>query len=209
MSKLNEETRRRVVDFFRQRGYRPRSGDSDDLGEVCDLSLMDGRSVLAAKILEGPGLQSRNAVLAAGLAAQDLAARANQVYLVLPKLQASIVDASIFQERGLGLLVYDERSMEEAVAARRFAHTSNQVDSSPDIERMKSRIAMLEKTVDKLASELSTIRTQHIESPRPALHPQPTDLQREEPSALPSFIRNNPWVDILSRRGREPEHIAA
>lgn len=209
MSKLNEDTRNRVVGFFRQRGYRPRSGDSAILGEVCDLSLTDGRNVLAVKILEGSGLQSRNAVLAAGLAAQDLAAKANQVYLVLPKLQASIVDASIFQERGLGLLVYDERSMEEAVTARRFAHTSSQTDSSPDIEWMKSRIATLEKTVDKLASELSTIRTQHIESSRPPLHTPPTELQREQPSALPSFIMNNPWVDILSRRGKEPEHIAA
>ena len=30
----------------------------------------------------------------------------------------------------------------------------------------------------------------------------------EAPSGLPSFMRDNPWLEILSRRGSEPEPVA-
>ncbi|MFH0848118.1 MAG: hypothetical protein V1857_01280 [archaeon] len=207
----NEEIREKLVGFFKQRGYRVRNqGNANSADRASDLSFVKGQTVLVVKIAANSNLQTRNAILEVTLAAMDLTSRANLVYLAFPKLQASLLDASMLQDRGLGMLIYDSRSIEEAVAPRQFDSPSDKKQSSADIDWLRSRVEALEKTVENLSHELSATRARPIEPSQPR---QPTPLQSTQDgkpgTALPSFLKGNPWVDILARRGREPDQVAA
>lgn len=205
-----EEIRGRLTVFFTQRGYQVQNASSTNrLGGASDLSFVKGQTTLAVKIATDSNLQTRNAILEVTLAAMDLTSNANLIYLAFPKLQASLLDASMLQDRGLGMLVYDSRSIEEAVPPRMFDSSSSKTQSSTDIDWLRSKVEALEKTVENLAHELSVARTKPIE---PGLTRQPTspsNSQNGKPSALPSFLKDNPWVDILARRGRDPDQVAA
>jgi len=125
-------------------------------------------------------------------------------------LHASLLDASMLQDRGLGLLVYDSRSIEEAVVPRHFERHSANIEADVDIEWMKNRISALEKTVENLAHELSTVKAKRIELDAIPTQPKlPSDVSDSKSDKLPSFLKDNPWVDILGRRGREPDHVAS
>ncbi|MFH0849045.1 MAG: hypothetical protein V1857_06050 [archaeon] len=146
---MEAETSKRLAQLLMKKGYRQQSSSDPDANE---LWFSDGRNILIVRILNQSDLRSRNAILDASLSALSLASKANLVYLAIPKLQASVLDASILQERGLGLITHDSRSVDETVVARKIEREQPRAESSADIEWMKNRITALEKTVDSLAS---------------------------------------------------------
>ncbi len=204
---MEEETRKRLEQFFQRKGYR-RKIAADDPDER-ELWFTDERNDLVVRILGDSDTRTRNAILDAVLATLSLASKANLVYLALPKLHAALLDASILQNRGLGLITHDRRTMDEAVTARRLDQNVTRVESSADLEWMKNRIVALEKTVENLASELSVIRAKRIEVERPRRATPSQQLNSPKQDALPSFFKDNPWLDILANRAKEPDRGAA
>ncbi len=202
----------RLTEFFASRGQRPVPRDKipADGEEKPDMAFTDGRTTTYLKVFEKDDLEERNTLLQVALSAVAYIRVANRVYLVLPKVQASIVDAAILRERGLGLIVYDSKEVEEVLPATFFEHDVSGAKPSADLERLKSRISTLERTVDTLVSELSRIKSLKLEplESRRTHQEIPITVAPERSQPLPSFLQDNPWLDILSKRGREPEQIA-
>ena len=147
-----------------------------------------------------------------------LAGRVNRTYLAIPKSTASIVDARVFEGIGIGLFTYDQRNVEEALPARYFevnehAH-SGAADPVPtqlesELRELRIQFDSLENVVRQMKEELASVRetrtpersVQTVAQPNPA---QGISLA----SSLPGFFMGNPWVEVLSRRGREENTIA-
>ncbi len=202
----------RLTEFFTSRGQRPIPQDKmlASAEEKPDLAFTDGRTTTYLKVFEKDDLEERNSLLQVALSAMSYLQVANRAYLVLPKVHAAIMDAAILRERGLGLIVYDSKRVEEVLPASLFEHDTASAKPSLDLERLKSRISALERTVETLASELSRIKSTKLEQleARKAYPEIPVAIGPQKPQPLPSFLQDNPWLDILSKRGRESDQIA-
>ena len=66
------------------------------------------------------------------------------------------------------------------------------------VKAISSRLEALSRRMDMLSSSM-LVRTQAISSPA-----KPAPVQGQlEPEGLPSFFKDNPWLEILARRGRD------
>ncbi len=206
------KTGERLAEFFASKGQRPIAQDTMLAGaeEKPDLGFTDGRTTTYLKIFEKDDLGERNSLLQVALSAMSYLQVANRAYLVLPKVHAAIMDAAILRERGLGLIVYDSKEVEEVLPASLFEHDAKNAKPSADLERLKSRISALERTVETLASELSRVKSTKLEQleARRTYPEVPASIGPQKPQPLPSFLQDNPWLDILSKRGRESDQIA-
>lgn len=79
------------------------------------------------------------------------------------------------------------------------------------LSRLSSQIASLERRLDELSRELRELkelrpaleaRARTPEAGQAAPEPAPAAPSPTAENALPSFLRDNPWVEILSRKGR-------
>lgn len=160
----------------------------------------------------------RQAFMNSIMKASALAGKSNRTYLALPKSAASITDARLFHERGIGLFTYDHRNVEEALPARYFEMTAAAVPKtdraatdqfSNEIRELRAQIDTLERTVQSLSEELMALR--RVRSPAESLETAPP-ARALPPIAvadnLPIYFAGNPWVEVLSRRGGEGARIA-
>jgi hypothetical protein len=150
--------------------------------------------------------------------ASALAGKANRTYLALPKVAASVADARLFHDRGIGLFTYDQRNVEEALPARYFetaTATRNEADETVtgqlqnEIRELRAQFDILERTVQQLNEQLAAHREisptrEPVRSPSPPSSLADIGVVHN----LPTFFAGNPWVEVLSRRGREEATIA-
>jgi len=146
------------------------------------------------------------------------AGKVNKTYLALPKIAAALTDARLFQEHGIGLFTYDQRNIEEALPARYFetAAAPPEVEDpeasqlEKEVQQLRAEFAALEQAVRDLKEGLVSskspatleeeVQTYMPERPRTGL--QVTDN-------LPTYVVGNPWVEVLSRRGRGESAIVS
>ena len=160
----------------------------------------------------------RQAFMNSIMEASAFAGKSNRTYLALPKSAASLTDARLFHERGIGLFTYDHRNVEEALPAHYFEMTTA-AGSRPDgaathqfsneIRELRSQIDTLERTVQSLSEELMAMR--HVRSPVEPVEAAPTASALSPVTVgdnLPAYFAGNPWVEVLSRRGGEGARVA-
>jgi len=193
-------------------------------GQEQGISLTLGADKVHILILTQNDMTHRNAILDALLSLSTLRFSNNLVYLAAPRLFGTSVDASIFRSRGIGLLFYDERRIDEAVPAKtqseETARSSQKDDSTlvTEFAALKTMYLEMERTVNQLRNDLTTLRIpQPVQEPQPRI-PLPTETIPTPASfpqsvihggELPSYFMNNPWLDVLSKRGSEERgHIA-
>jgi hypothetical protein len=169
-------------------------------------------------ILDESGWANRQAFLNSIMKATALAGKSNRTYLALPKNAASLTDARLFHERGIGLFTYDHRNVDEALPARYFematmavTQTSEAVDHrfENEIRELRAQIDTLERTVHSLSEELMSLR--RMPSTLEPVETFPSTRALAPIAAvggLPAFFTGNPWLEVLSRRGREETRIA-
>ena len=140
---------------------------------------------------------------------------ADQLYLAAPRLLGTTVETEIFRSQGIGLLLYDDRRIDEAVPPQTFRlnqePTSHNRDESllTELAALKSMYLEMQRDVSELREELKGYqdRMNCISAGReriPSLLPvsqEPVYAGRR--AELPSFFSNNPWLEVLSKRGRE------
>jgi len=169
-------------------------------------------------ILEESDWTNRQAFLNSIMKATALAGKSNRTYIALPKNAASLTDARLFHERGIGLFTYDHRNLDEALPARYFELTSAAVPQTSEaadlrfeseIRELRAQIDTLERTVHSLSEELMSLR-RAPSSAEPVETFTSTRTQSVIPPAegRPTFFAGNPWLEVLSRRGREETRIA-
>jgi hypothetical protein len=181
-----------------------------------------GQDTLHLAILKPEDLAIRNRVIETVLSLSSL--RTSQlVYLAAPRLLGATMDAGIFRAHGIGLLLYDDRRIDEAVAAQPVRTITPQAtpintDSAlvGELTSLKAMYGEMERHLAQLREDMR-IMQQNPRGSEPAMeqiHPPPLPSREPifaasplvtpsvESAALPSYFNNNPWLDVLSKRGR-------
>lgn len=210
----------RLLHYFMAMGGQQVEEDPSTAG----LSFVLGDDKINVVVLNSDAYSQRSMVIDALLQLTPSRSASNLVYLAAPKLLGTSMDAAVFRSRGIGLLLYDGRRIEEAVTPERI---EGQIQSVPDVHtqdrvllaeiaNLKSMYLEMEGTIAKLRQDLEDSRLSvgisvdptRITQQQPVLAVEP-GIGSQSPSSLPSFFANNPWLDLLSRRGKDEEAIAA
>jgi hypothetical protein len=205
--------------WLRQRFMSAGLGESPTVDSQISDMLFQGEGMNIRVIILGESLWTdRQAFLNSIMRATALAGKSNRTYLALPKAAASLVDARLFHERGIGLFTYDHRNVDEALPARHFEMTTTALPQPEkgtadqlqnEIRELRTQVDTLERTVQSLSEELMSLRrtSPRQESVDPYV-PVRVLSTVTAPDDLPTFFAGNPWVEVLSRRGREESTIA-
>ena len=206
----------RIREYFLSKGY-----SEDPINEDGFSAFLNGEYRTAVKVLSLEDLEDRNILLQSLLEAASKPRSHSRIYVAMPKLLASVIDGKILEEIGLGLLIYDERNVEEAIPAKVMKPKTVQkvpaaVGVDPSITRelqlLKMEISELRETVEKLKRELDGLRggvKPHREEKGKREVKMEVKISSSQPSGLPSFFQDNPWLSVLSQRGKETGEIAS
>jgi hypothetical protein len=172
-----------------------------------------GGSSIRVVILDEPFWTDRQTFLNSIIRATAFAGKSNRTYLALPKAAASLTDARPFHEQGIGLFTYDHRKVDEALPARFFetatvplphADKATADQFQNEVIELRTQVDTLERTVQSLSEELMSIRrTSSRQEPVKPYVPARVLPAVATPGGLPRCFAENPWVEVLSRRGRE------
>lgn len=210
----------RLVHYFLAMGAR-----RTENAEIphCNLAFLSGSEKIHVVLLNNDDITQRNRIIEAVLSLASLRNSSNLLYLAAPRLLGPSIDVAIFRPHGIGLLLFDERRIDEAIRPQAI-QPSNPAPQAPNVDvaisselaALKSMYAEMERTIAGLRADLNThnrepeVQENGRESRPPSRLPEPVFIGRGvADSALPSYFANNPWLDVLSRRGRaEGEPIA-
>lgn len=185
------------------------------------LSLDLGKEKINVVILSNDAYSQRGRIIDAILELTALRTKSNLLYLAAPRLLGTAIDAAVFRSHGIGLLLFDDRRIEELVAPQatqppQQAETFQPSDTNvlTEISMLRSMYIEMQRNILKLREELKDFRQTVNSASDPAQSTQRGIIASEPVFAvqgdqLPSFFTNNPWLDLLSKRGRDGESIAA
>jgi hypothetical protein len=202
------------------------------MGALCDenpsnpriLSFMLGKERTLVSVLSITDIIQRNRIIDTLLHLSSLRNEGTQPYIAAPRLLGATLDSQILRSSGIGLLLYDDRRIEETIKPEPIQRMiepqapSSSTDTGliSELATLRSMYAELEKNMSMMMTEFKSLQESVMSSrscnsdPMPAFgalqRPEAT-IQRGVPDGgtLPSFFTNNPWLDVLSRRGRTGE----
>jgi hypothetical protein len=203
------------IEYFQSKGMKlvekTKSENQEDKNTP-DLIMSDNSNRMYLKIIQKESLSERNKLLSSIMKSVSYLLEANLVYLALPKLYASILDGKVFRENGLGLLIYDDKGApEEVIQPKIFPNKLTSTSSTStipiklmdEINSLKDNLHSLEIEVNMLKDLVNNLKsnqkTVEVESQIKKVQVE----QRADSTDFPEFMRDNPWVEILSKRGRE------
>ncbi len=188
------------------------------------LILSDGKHEIAVNILGEEDVRGRGELQEALIESEKLLEEYEGVVLAIPRRFSSAVDETVLIKYGLGLVIYDNMGVMEVISPKlrerrpRTVEDAGKVRDSRNEElvRLRSELSRvlkileeMEARMDRLEREQRTLlqRLREIEAREPAETRKIEEAPRiREPPAdssqLPSYLRDNPWVRILSQRDR-------
>jgi hypothetical protein len=214
---------KRLLHYFLAMGAEP--GEKAKIPQD-NLGFIFGSEKAHVIILRNEDLLQGNKILEALLSLTSLRTASQLLYLAAPRILGASLDVTNFKPYGIGLLLFDDRRIDEAVAAQPLQRIEapQQVSrgSDPDVltelASLRTMYLEMEKTIATLREDLEMVRHRpesHIEPAEPS---SPTRMARHEAvltnpnasgSQLPSYFTNNPWLEVLSKRGRMGDEIIA
>jgi len=204
----------KFIEYFQSKGMKlveKTKSDNEDKNAP-DLIMSDNTNRMYLKIIQKESISERNKLLGSIMKSVSYLLEANIVYLALPKLYASILDGRVFRENGLGVLIYDDRGApEEVIQPKIFPNKQTSASSTStipikmmeEINSLKDNLHSLEIEVNILKDLVSNLKSnQKIIEIEPQIKKVKVE-QKTDSTDFPEFMRDNPWVEILSKRGRE------
>jgi uncharacterized coiled-coil protein SlyX len=101
--------------------------------------------------------------------------------------------------------VATETVLEVTEVLRRLQELESRVAALEGLRRLVTEVEALRARVESLAKQLSALTTrEQVAVPPPAVE-RSTSISADTSQGfeLPSFLKDNPWVEILSKKGRE------
>jgi len=227
---VKKEIIEKVREYFLSRGFQEASIDELNLKVRPDLAFTRNGDLVFVEVLEIGALSDRSLFMKALMNTSALRDYCNLLYIAAPKLLAVIIDSSTLSEYGVGLLTVGDKVLEAQPATYRPIKSVKPQQVSieiPEIEELKKiplieeRIRELERVIVELRSTISNLQgkiyslSSRVESleklgiqvktkiPKPEVKPEVTAPVEVSSEGLPSFLKDNPWVSILSKRGEE------
>lgn len=218
---MAENVKSRLFEFFSTRGDEPVRNQSElGLPPPPALAFSDGKSVAVVLQLTKDELVGGNRLLRTIVNAAAHRGRANRLYIAIPKVYAASVDGGVLQENGIGLIVYDERRVFESIPAREVQLGETAEGEAPqelmsELAELRTRVKSLEGALLSASREIRELKdaVKDLKSRRPRRATVSAERSRirvalEVPQGkgdanLPSFLRENPWVEVLGERGEE------
>ena len=209
----------RLRHYFLAMGAQPRvEPNRSESG----LSFNVGADMLHVAILKPADLVVRNRIIDTVLTLSSLRTSSRLVYLAAPRLLGATLDASMFRAHGIGLLLFDDRRIDEAVAAQpaqistaQTTPNSNESALVTELTSLKSMYGEIERNLAQLREDMRSMQRNPQSADLPVEQVRPSVALSREPvfapplltptadsGALPSFFNNNPWLEVLSKRGR-------
>jgi len=211
----------RVRHFFLAMGAQPTGQDAPDI-----LGFTLGSERIRVVLLKNDALLDRGKLVDGIIRASSLKHQVELVYVATSRLIGTSIPANLFSSNGMGLLLFDDRRIQEVVTpqASRPAPTPNSLPVADgflakELTDLRAMCADLERTVGLLRREMDQLRSASLnhgstEDTTTHVKEQPTNAEFYQNTValnnLPSFFVGNPWLEVLSRRGvAEGDEIAA
>lgn len=215
---LSRRIIQRVEKYFSKQGFQ--ATDYDE--EHDELVFSNGREEALVKILFEE--EADRVILYEALASVlEKAKEYSMVYVAAPRIVGEDAETASFLKKGVGLILYDDYGAEEKVPAEnRLRKTASRQAQRPvetqslerSLVRIESMIRELSERVDSLEKayfsllrevrELRrTVERKTMVAEQPVQKPFSSGEGQAETGGLPSFLRDNPWVEILSKRSEE------
>lgn len=215
---LSRRIIQRVEKYFSKQGFQ--ATDYDE--EHGELVFSNSREEALVKILFEE--EADRVILYEALASVlEKAKEYSMVYVAAPRIVGEDVETAAFLKKGVGLILYDDYGAEEKVPAenrlrktvsrqaQRPVETQSLERSLVKIESMirelSERVDSLEKAYFSLLREVRelrrTVERKTMVAEQPVQKPFSGGGEQAETVELPSFLRDNPWVEILSKRSEE------
>jgi TolA-binding protein len=98
-----------------------------------------------------------------------------------------------------------ETALEVSEILRRLQELESRVMALEGLRRLVAEVEALKARVESLAKQLSALAArEQVAAPPPAEKtPTAISVDTSQGLELPSFLKDNPWVEILSKKGRE------
>ncbi|MCW4033673.1 MAG: hypothetical protein NWF08_09850 [Candidatus Bathyarchaeota archaeon] len=202
------------IEYFQSKGMKlveKTKSENEEDKNTPDLIMSDNTNRIYLKIIQRESLNERNELLSSIMKSVSYLFEANIVYLALPKLYASILDGKVFRENGLGLLIYDDKgALEEVIRPKIFPNKQMSTSSSSTIPiKLMDEINSLKDSLHSLEIEVNMLKdlVNNLKNNQKSIEIEPQIKkvkveQKVNSTDFPEFMRDNPWVEILSRRGR-------
>ena len=209
----------RIVGFFGSRGFSKISESKlseEDLQVKPDLAFQKDNTRVFVKFADMSIVEDRNKFIKTLMEISTLINYCDKLYLVIPRFIATIIDSEVLKEKGIGLITYNGKIVEVLPAVSKksreilvkkesienmFQEISNLrrmlEDLISEIKDLKRRITSVERKINEL--RVVTVTEVGVKEVKEAL----TYPEAPEISELPSFFQDNPWLEILSKRGKE------
>lgn len=208
---------RKVINHMSRQGLRFRDGSVEE----GVLRFVGNSFTYVVKVLDET--DSKPELISAALESAFWAAKGERPYILAPKSMASMDELMAIRLHGIGLLLYGSHEIEELPPIVKSTKDSKKEDECKvsveheSILQVLERIERLEKLihkineVDALASRLEKLevlygslsgkllvfedtRSLHIKTAVPDMPSSKLSSEIE----LPSFMKDNPWLDILA-----------
>ena len=193
------------------------------------LILSDGKREIVINILSEDSFANKGALQDVLLHAEKLKSKFDGVCIAVPRKYMRALDEDVMSLHGFGLIIYDNLGAEEVIPPR-IREKRKPVEKARDeakiviqdnqeIVRLRSEISRLlrileevEARLDRLENEQRSLarKLSRIEATisRSGVKEELTESREVEAvrtveakkGNLPSYLRDNPWVEILSRR---------
>lgn len=211
-----------VKQYFLERELEEASpAELGDLREHFDIVLRDGNNLVGVRIVElhrGSISRLREKITAAIVKSlKEGKGRLDKVYIAAASDKLiSLPSSEIFRESGVGLLLLDsDGRVVERIPARplgRSLTASNTEDLLLSLKTIKAQLHVLEEKVRSLERLEARIVVLEREVSRLSKSIRPTEgglstgVEEAQPSlgpvdeGMPDFLKDNPWLDVLSKR---------
>jgi len=185
------------------------------------LSFVIGTEKVHVVILKAQDLAQRNSIIDTMLNLPSLRSTYQLLYLAVPRLLGATIDSATFRSHGIGLLLFDERRIDEAVTPQtarpgivEMTTRTQEATIAAELATLKSMYSQMEKDFAQLREDLRRMSASEIGServPTSLVAPQEPAFAHSvgERMGLPSYFSNNPWLDVLSKRGRTENDLIA
>jgi hypothetical protein len=207
-------------------GFYEVSRKSGSMEVDSQLILSDGKVEIAVNILSEDSCNSRSMVHEMLIETLKLQSKYDGVILAVPRRYSKIIDESVLIKYGVGLIIYDMMGADEIIPPRL---NNNRKEKAEDIRKNNqnlpiNEIALIRSEISRITRILEEMeaRLDRLEREQRILASRISELEKAKPSiireerisqqikskspdhnneeALPSYLRDNPWIDILSKR---------